>query len=129
MDVIATLLMIAAAPRGEVSLGELERFPPESECLRMMDFANAHRAWLGSQAAFVPPWRHGEWYEWEAEAEYAWRAWDFLLWARRESSSRHARVTWLAELKKMLRPEDWAAGRMPPPAPVWRFTERTRIKK
>ena len=62
---------------------------------------------------------------WYAEADYCRRCWDIIDDVKGFYRDRPADlVRKLTALRTLLGPQDFYAGRMPPPGPYWRFTDR-----
>jgi len=101
-----------AAPQ----LDDLKRFPAQAVAQDMAAFGRAHVAWVEGEAA-LSPWE-SHWCAWRCEAKQCLAAWEAL---ERAHESEEERLQALADLKDLLGQEDYFAGVMPPPAPVWRF--------
>ena len=117
------LLLAALSVPAPVSLADADRFPSGAECQAAEDFARLHLRWLEVQAAWS---QSGEedayWRECVAEARWCFDCWDAVgAGAANERPDAAYRLQWLARLRELIGDEDYFAGRLPPPVPVWRF--------
>lgn len=115
----ASALLLALALAHETDLSALNRFPPPEVVDANLAFAREHVEWLQGQCilgGYVSE-THGTWLR---EAERIANAWEAL-----RDAQRHYRFVWkrqsLERLRHILGERDYANGRMPPCAPLWRF--------
>jgi hypothetical protein len=112
---------------------EIEEFdaPPLEDVYRFPTLEQAHHAWvfnslyreqMEARRAFQRH-RYDEITRALEEAAQLARAWDQVWIARCEGCSDRRRRLALKGLRELIGPEDYYAGRMPPPVPLWRFVE------
>lgn len=118
----AILFGIACLIEPDVTLGDLNAFPPYQVCVEMQK-ANGHaRKILLSRSNMEP--RHGA-LLWEARCQTgrAGSLWELLAQAHDKDWSIEARLAWLRYLRRDLGAKDYYGGIMPPPYPYWAFPE------
>lgn len=106
--------------------------PPEADLYRFPPFEVARPAWRQAwdyadglaRQSHPSLMSEREWPPDDLRADAAWclACWAALDWAHCHACSRERRQ-WLARLRKRLGDDDYYAGRMPPPVPLWRLRE------
>ena len=109
-------LELADAP----SVHDAERWPTRALATDYLDFNRAYRRTLEvRQVADRPRWQ--EYQTAVEETESLYQLWDTARDARCECYYVHFRRRALKRLRDRLGEDDYAAGRLPPPVPLWRF--------
>ncbi len=109
-----------------VSRADLHRFPDIVAAEHCHRLSTSHLTWLGGrcQARFSDT--SAFWDAWQREAEFDYRAWDYLLEAHSGAALAYGDV-WICShlqgLRQMLGRRDYWLGRMPPCMPWHRFDE------
>lgn len=113
--------------RGPPSVSDARRFPDLDTCVRECVFNDRFRQNLARERLAWPANRQGIWQDTADETEWLREVWIAAWNAARECESRNGwppfAVPHLTRLRDLLGEEDYAAGRMPPAVPVWRFRE------
>lgn len=124
MEAIQTLVcwlaLLDGVPAPGPTLQDAQRFPPHAVAVQQTRLAWDHYQWLGVQVPLDLT--HRDWLL--AQREQAYRTWyviDDVRLATDPGSPEWTRLAVLARLREWLGPEDWWAGRLPPPVPLWRF--------
>lgn len=122
MELLWVILAVPLPPEPP-TLADCARFPPAAVCQAMEDFGKAHLEWLEARASLaVGDGAHDYWQARRAEARWCFDVWDWCgACAGCEGMEEHRRVLALRHLRDLLGDEDYEAGRLPPPVPVWRF--------
>lgn len=117
---LLALLLVAAAPLPEIRVEDAARFPFGPQTTEAYwKFASNHRLYVEANAPTLTAWI--------AEAEYCERAWDLLDDCKRLFADKPDQLKQrLSALRDLIGPENYAAGRMPPVCPYWRFMEIDR---
>lgn len=130
---LALLLAQPPAPELAVDPADLGRFPPPEVCQASLRAAEDHVAWLDGQLGLWPEhWRQDPvtearagylgLREWRDEAARHRDAWGCLVSAQGGDDHDYCGADWfLEQLRDQIGPEDYLAGRMPPPVPLARF--------
>jgi hypothetical protein len=126
---------------------QLSQFPPVSVAEVGYDLSWDHVLWLEAAGAAIAAHRRDAYEAQLSEARRMLRPWQFLALARKELYQvRHCAYRWQRDnrsfdnkspeslsalledaelwihaLERKLGEEDFRAGRMPPPVPIWRF--------
>lgn len=130
---LALLLALAGASRlpdpGD-PLADCGRFPDGAACQELEDFARGHLAWLDARRPLcLTESDEATWRQARTEAQWCFNCWD---WAGAAQGNEGDRTTTdgrvagyrrfsLDKLRELLGDDDYFAGRMPPPVPLWRF--------
>ena len=120
---VASFIALAFCWASEMRLqGELARFPSFNMAMDMMSFSSAHQMWLETRAySEITP---NELFNWQNENNSCHDVWHSLAFCHVGGlSSLNRRWERLKELKEKLGYRAYYEGRMPPPAPIWRFRE------
>ena len=120
---VASFIALAFCSASEMRLqAELARFPSFNMAMDMKAFSREHGLWLQSRACFeIDP---NELSDWQRENKACYDVWFDLAWCHVGGlSSLNRRWGRLMELKEKLGFRAYYEGRMPPPAPIWRFRE------
>jgi hypothetical protein len=120
---VASVIALAFSMATEMSLqAELARFPSFNMAMDMMAFSSAHQVWLETRAQSEI--RPNELCNWKDENRFCHDTWSELALCHVGGlSSLVKRCERLKALKEKLGLKDYYDGRMPPPAPIWRFRE------
>lgn len=93
-------------------------------------------SWEIAQDQTVFAWEHDRWLKdrweewgwnmphlvgWMEDAAYCRKAWELCREAQNVNRNDDVRRKDLADLRELIGRQNFAAGRMPPPVPVWRF--------
>lgn len=116
---LSLLLSLFQTPTPSVDV-ELQRFPPRAAVRANLDFATAHVAYLEARVALAP--YRSDLAEWLSEARRLRLAWNALDSAQIFCEETDRRCE-LDTLRELIGADAFFQGRMPPPVPLWRFTE------
>jgi hypothetical protein len=103
-------------------LSDAALLPPPGVAADYLAFNSEHAAWLEKRMDWELD-RQGETRAWRAENEALRTIWQCVATAACEGYGPEWRREALNTLRKRLGPEDYYQGRLPPPVPVWRFSE------
>jgi hypothetical protein len=113
---VPLLLAALTAPRPEARLDDLWRFPPPEVSAEACRWLQGRLDHLDRAAPHAGSYHEREALYAERERVYRlWYVWDSLRVAQLGSWAPAARLRWLAEVRRRLPPDWWAAGRMPDP--------------
>ena len=107
------------------SLADCHRFPPREYARQCMVFNRSYRCHVELQLIWYAGDTRRWWYWQEAlwETDRLYHVWDALHAAQGgEWPDEIFRLKWLRNMREMIGEEAYAAGRMPPPVPIWRFS-------
>jgi hypothetical protein len=121
--VVASFITLAFCCASEMRLqAELARFPSFNMAMDMMAFSSAHHMWLATRAqSEITPNEHSNWTNENCFCHDVWS--DLAFCHVGGLSSLNRRWGRLMELKDKLGHRAYYEGRMPPPAPIWRFRD------
>jgi hypothetical protein len=100
---------------------ELQRFPPREEVSAARQFNRAYHAHVHALRSLD----RAHWCDYDSvigETEALYAVWDCLDDAQ-NTGTELAHWQHLERLRTLLGPDDYDRGRLPPPAPFWRFLE------
>lgn len=104
------------------SLGDARRFPSMELCSVLIEFNRVYGSHLESRQALEL--HHRDWYAKALEENNElYHIWDTIREANTPYYVVTMRRTALKNLRDLIGKEDYYAGRLPPPAPIWRFEE------
>ena len=113
---LALALLPSPAPACAADLARF-RWCPAAHAKAQWEFGCRHLEWLERVGGIQT--------EWHADALWCRRCWDLLDDCLRIHPHDDGQIAGkLTELRRLLDDDDWRAGRMPPPGPLWRFRDR-----
>ena len=116
----AILAAVMAVPPRTVHLDDLSRFPSQWMCIDAIAFIQDHESWLYARLK-IDLLNEDALTDWQWDVGRRREAWTALEAAHRKSSTAPGRRNRLRELRRLIGPEAYAAGRMPLPVPLERF--------
>lgn len=121
-DILSTIVLIALYSPPDCQLEDRHRFPPLDPALAAKQFARAHLCHLEHNQP-LETWKWESWCEAKRDARWCYDCWDWLQAAQGgEGRGKDYWLYSLRRLRQLIGDEAYFAGRMPPPAPLWRFT-------
>jgi hypothetical protein len=122
MPAFAFVSLFFLVPADLPPLGDRDALPSREVAYACMADAARFRRLAEHQLHYGPCHERAFWYATVQEAAYLYHCWDWLHAAQggEGRDERYWRQS-LATLRDLIGPDNYHAGAMPPPVPVWRF--------